>query len=67
MTPEEFKRAVKHRLVDLDWTQEQLCQAVSEKTGRYCTRATMSKIFTGKIRSPVLMTAIREILSLPEE
>ena len=67
VTPEEFKKSVKHRLVDMNWTQEQLCQAVAERTGRYCTRATMSKIFTGKIRSPVLETAIREILNLPEE
>lgn len=67
MTPDEFKKAVKHRLVDMDWTQEQLCQAVAEKTGRYCTRATMSKIFTGKIRSPVLVTAIMEVLDLHEE
>ena len=67
MAPEEFKKTVKHRLVDLGWTQEKLCQEVAQKTGRYCTRATMSKIFTGKIRSPVLIEAIQEILNLPEE
>lgn len=67
MTPDEFKKAVKHRLVDLGWTQEQLCKAVSEKSGRYCTRATMSKIFRGEIRSPVLIETIQEILGLSTE
>lgn len=67
MAPDEFKRQVKHRLVDLDWTQERLCKEVSERTGRYCTRATMSKIFTGKIRSPVLEEAIAEVLNLQKE
>lgn len=67
MSPDEFRRSVKHRLVDLGWTQEQLCKAVSEKSGRYCTRATMSKIFRGEIRSTVLIETIQEILGLPKE
>ena len=67
MPPNDFKRAVKHRLVDLDKTQTWLCAEVTAKTGRYCDSATMRRCLNGTTKRSPIITAIREILDLPEE
>lgn len=41
-----------------------MSEEVSERTGLYCDRSYMHKIMTGKIATPSIVTAIREILGL---
>lgn len=63
----EFKRAVKHRLVDLGKTQAWLIREVRAKTGKYLDSSYMSKIYAGTNQPAGIMAAIREVLDLPEE
>lgn len=67
MTPQEFKLAVGHRLLDLNMTQADLIRAVREKTGMFLDTSYLHKIYNGRKRSARIMAAIREILDLPEE
>lgn len=67
MPPNELKKAVKHRLIDLDMTQKQLCAEVTARTGRYCDRATIKRVLDGTTKRTPILQAIREILDLPEE
>lgn len=67
MPPNDFKKAVKHRLVDLDKTQAWLCGEVTARTGRYCDRATIRRVLNGTTKRTPIIAAIREILDLPEE
>lgn len=67
MNPGEFKKAVKHRLVDLGKTQAWLIREASAKTGLYLDSSYMSKIYSGKAKSAKITAAIREILDLPEK
>ena len=67
MPPVELKKAVKHRLIDLDMTQRQLCAEVTARTGRYCDRATIKRVLDGTTKRTPILQAIREILDLPEE
>lgn len=67
MTPAEFRKQVKHRLIELDMTQTELIRRVKEKTGLYLDSSYMSKIFTGRSAPPKIIGAIQEILELPEE
>lgn len=61
----EFSRAVKKRLIDLDKKQTWLIQQVRERTGLYFDDSYLSKILTGKLATPRIVQAIREILDLP--
>lgn len=67
MTPTEFKRSVKHRLIDLDMTQDEMIKRVREATGMYLDRSYLNKIYDGKFKPPKIIKAIREVLDLPEE
>ena len=67
MPPDEFKKAIKHRLIDLGKTQQWLCAEVTARTGRYCDRSTMHRVLSGKTKRSSITGAIREILDLPEE
>lgn len=67
MTPQEFKIAVKHRLIDKDMTQADMIRAVREKTGMFLDTSYLHKIYNGQKRSKKIIAAIREILDLPEE
>ena len=67
MPPDDLKKAVKHRLIDMDKTQEWLCAEVTAKTGRYCDRATIRRVLSGETKRSPIMQAIRESLDLPEE
>ncbi len=67
MTPTEFKKSVKHRLIDLDMTQADLILAVREKTGMFLDVSYINKIYNGQKHPAKIMAAIREILDLPEE
>jgi len=67
MPPEELKKAVKHRLIDLGMTQRQLCKAVTDRTGRYCDNATVKRVLDGTTKRTPIREAIWEILDLPKE
>lgn len=67
MPPNDFKKAVKHRLVDMEKTQEWLCAEVTARTGRYCDRSTIHRVLSGETKRTPIREAIREILDLPEE
>lgn len=67
MPPEELKKAVKHRLIDLGMTQRQLCAEVTAKTGRFCDNATIKRVLDGTTKRTPIREAIWEILDLPEE
>lgn len=67
MTPAEFKKAVKHGLVDRDMSQAELIRQVREKTGMFLDTSYINKIYRGEKNSPKIKQAIREILDLPEE
>ena len=66
MTPAEFKKAVKHGLVDRDMSQTELIRLVREKTGMFLDVSYLNKIYRGEKNSPKIKQAIREILDLPE-
>ena len=67
MPPNDFKRAVKHRLIDIGMTHKQLCAEITAKTGRYCDYSTLKRVLDGKTKRSPIIEAIREIINLPEE
>lgn len=67
MPPEDFRKAVKHRLIDMDKSQAWLCEEVTARTGRFCDNATIKRILDGTTKKSPIIQAIREILDLPEE
>lgn len=67
MPPEELKKAVKHRLIDLGMTQRQLCKEITARTGRYCDNASIKRVLDGTTKRSPIRKAICEILGLPEE
>ena len=61
-----FGKTVKKRLIDLERSQVWLCERVREKTGLYFDDSYLSKICTGSYAPAKMVTAIREILEIPE-
>lgn len=62
----EFGKDIKKRLIDLDHPQLWLIEQVKERTGLYFDDAYLWRILTGQLSPPKIVTAIREILELPE-
>ena len=62
----DFGKAVKHRLVDLDLSQNWLIEEVKKKTGLYFDSSYLQKILNGKSRTPKLVDAIAEILDIED-
>lgn len=62
-----FGKEAMKKLIDMEQNQEWLCQQVRERTGMFCDQAYISRIFTGERNAPKIVTAIREILDIPEE
>lgn len=62
-----FGKDVKKRLVDIDRQQTWLVHQVQTNTGLYFDTSYLYKILTGKLATPKIVQAIREILELPEE
>lgn len=62
----EFGKDIKKRLIDLDHPQLWLIEQVKERTGLYFDDAYLWRILTGQLSTPKIVTAIREILELPE-
>lgn len=67
MPPEDFRKAVKHRLIDLDKSQAWLCEEITLRTGRFCDNSTIKRILDGRTKRSPIIQAIREILDLPED
>lgn len=63
----EFGKEVKKKLVDLGETDKWLIEQVREKTGLYFDDSYLYKIRSGKLATPKIVTAIREILDLPAQ
>ena len=66
MAVSEFGKQIKIRLVELDKNQTWLIEQVKQQTGLYCDSSYIYKIMTGKIATPSIVQAIREILDLPD-
>lgn len=62
----DFGKAIKKRLIDMDKSQEWLIAKVRDRTGLYFDSSYLYKIQTGKLATPSICGAIREILALPE-
>lgn len=63
----EFGKAVKVRLIELDKTQAWLIEAVREKTGLFFDGSYLWKTLSGGYQNEKIVSAIREILDMPEE
>ena len=64
LTP--FGKEIKKRLIDLDKNHTWLIERVCVLTGLYFDRSYLHKIMTGKLDTPKVVQAIREILDIPE-
>ena len=62
-----FGKDIGKRLIDLDKPQIWLIEEVRNKTGLYFDNSYLYKIKTGKLTTPKVVQAIREILDLPAE
>ena len=62
-----FGKEIAKRLIDIDKDQLWLIDEVRKKTGLYFDSSYLHKIRTGKLATPKVVAAIREILDLPEE
>lgn len=67
MPPNDFMKAVKHRLIDLGQNNKWLCGEVTNKCGRYCDNSTLRRCLNGTTKKSPIIDAIREILDLPKE
>ena len=62
-----FGKDIVKRLIDIDKDQLWLIERVKEKTGLYFDGSYLHKIRTGKLATPKIIAAIRDILDLPEQ
>lgn len=62
----DFGLCVKTELLRTGKTQKWLEEAVAEKTGLFVDGGYMHKVLTGQRNAPKIVTAIREILNIPE-
>lgn len=61
-----FGKEIKKKLVDLDKNHSWLIEQVCVQTGLYFDRSYLHKIMTGKLDTPKVVQAIREILDIPD-
>lgn len=61
-----FGKLIKKRLVDLDQSHSWLIEHVAARTGLFFDRSYLHKILTGKLNTPKIVQAIREILDIPD-
>lgn len=59
-----FGKDIKKRLLDIDKNQAWLIQEVGARTGLYFDSSYMHKILTGKLATPKIIQAIKDILRL---
>lgn len=62
----EFGKSIKKKLIDLGHPQKWLIEQVCSNTGLYFDDSYLHKVLTGKLSTPKIVQAIREILDLPE-
>ena len=62
-----YGKEIKKRLIDLGRPQTWLIKQVREKTGLYFDDSYLYKIQTGKLSTPSIISAINEILDLPQQ
>lgn len=60
----DFGKEVKKKLIDIDQTQEWLCNEVNNDTGLYIDSSYMSKVLTGKLSTPSIVSSIKKILKI---
>ena len=63
----EFGKEVKKRLIDIDKSQSWLISEVKERTGLFVDTGYLYKIFTGERAPSKVISAIQEILDMPEQ
>lgn len=61
-----FEKEIKKRLIDKDWSIENLANAVSDRTGLFCDSSYIFKIWRGERKAPKIVAAIKEILEMEE-
>lgn len=61
-----FGKEVKKKLVDIGQSQAWLMDKINGKTGLFIDSGYMYKILTGKRNAPKIVSAIRDILELPD-
>lgn len=62
----DFGKAIKIRLIEIEKDQLWLIEQVKEKTGLYFDSSYLWKIQAGVLGTPKIVAAIREILGLEE-
>ncbi|HJB57932.1 MAG TPA: XRE family transcriptional regulator [Candidatus Flavonifractor intestinipullorum] len=62
----EFGKTIEKKLIDLERPQNWLIEQVRAQTGLYFDSSYLYKIKTGKLATPKIVRAIREILGLEE-
>jgi hypothetical protein len=62
-----FGKEIGKKLIDIDRPQVWLIERVREETGLYFDDSYLYKIKTGKLSTPKIVQAIRNILELPQE
>lgn len=62
----DYGKAVKHRLLDMDMTQTQLCKEITARTGLVCDPSYLNRIFTGVRNAPRIKKAIADITGISE-
>ena len=63
----EFGKDIGKRLIDIGQSQMWLIERVKESTDLYFDDSYLYKIKTGRLSTPKIVQAIRDILQLPEE
>lgn len=61
----EFGKEIGKRLIDMERRQNWLIEQVRERTGLYFDSSYLYKIKIGKLATPRIVAAIRDILDLP--
>ena len=62
-----FGKAVKHKLIDMDLTQNWLIEEVKKRTGRFFDSSYLHKILNGTCNSSEFICVISDILQINDE
>lgn len=62
----DWKKEVKKKLVDKEWTLDRLSEEVTKVTGLYCSRSYLWHIFTGRRHPQKIIDAVNAILEIKE-
>lgn len=62
----DYEKSVKHRLIDLEMSQQDLLKEINTRTGLFVDSGYIARIFSGKRNPPKILEAIEEILSEKE-